>query len=313
MMNTNFGPLVGLKMNGGGFVRGYADGGGKVDLARRGILGLSRLFAPKVSENLPAVIPTPPPTPTSPLANVQKQVQAATQVQAPVVVAPLAALAQKAIQAPMSRRDVLKRAGQVAVNQMLPAPSIADVIPGKISPLKQAADSAQLFKSNPEIDDVLRSALSNVFEDAVDSEPFAAVTSAYGFIRRNLEDRVDKKELAKYDKLNARLRRYEDEDNQGDRAYEVKEKVEQFVKDKIGLLKPHEIQGAHSDFMQDEDLQLLLENSSRYDPDLNKVVADDARTKDLGQYVKKLTPEELESYLDASWKSEKQGLPDYEE
>ena len=57
--------------------------------------------------------------------------------------------------------------------------------------------------------------------------------------------------------------------------------------------------------MQDEDLQLLLENASRYDPDVNKVVPNDKRTKDLGQYIQSLAPEELEKYLESSWNAEK--------
>jgi hypothetical protein len=281
----------------GGLIQGYADGGakgGKVDLARRGILGLSRLFEePAKTANLPAVIPT------TPLAKVPEVTAK------PETVAPLTQLIQKTAETPMSRRDVLKRAGQVAIQQVVPMPKIADVVVEKISPLKQAAEASQLFTPNPEIDGVLRNALSNVFQDAADSEPFAAVTSAYTFIRDYLDGLVDKKELTKYDKLNSRLRRYYDEDNEGDRAYDVKEKLEQFIKDKMNILKPHEIQDVHSNFMQDEDLQLLLENASRYDPDVNKVVPNDKRTKDLVQYVQNLTPEELEKYLEASWNAEK--------
>ena len=285
----------------GGLIQGYADGGpkgGKVDLARRGILGLSHLFQePAQTANLPTVIPTTP-VAKNPVAKIP-EVKAK-----PEVVAPLTQLIQKAAETPMSRRDVLKKAGQVAIQQALPTPKITDVVE-KISPLKQAAEASQLFTPNPEMDDALRNALSNVFQDAVDSEPFAAVTSAYTFIRDYLDGLVDKKELTKYDKLNSRLRRYYDEDNEGDRAYDVKEKLEQFIKDKINVLKPHEIQDVHSNFMQDEDLQLLLENASRYDPDVNKVVPNDKRTKDLGQYIQSLAPEELEKYLESSWNAEK--------
>jgi hypothetical protein len=247
---------------------------------------------------LPAVIPK------APLAEIAKEVPTESKALAPIAAAPLAQLVQKVVETPMSRRDVLKRAGQAAINQALPTPKVTDVVE-QISPLKHAAEAQQLFQPNPEIDNVLRSALSHVFEDATNSEPFAAVTSAYTFMRDNLEGRVDKKELAKYDKLNARLRRYYDEDNEGDRAYDVKEQLEQFIKDKMELLKPHEISNVHSNFMQDEDLQLLLENATRYDPEINKSVPKDARTKDLDQYVKKLTPQQLENYLDQSYKSEK--------
>jgi hypothetical protein len=84
----------------GGFVEGYADGGikgGKVDLARRGILGLSRLFEePAQTANLPAVI------------------QPA--VVEPAAKSPLASIAQ----APMSRRDVLKQATARTLGNVIP-------------------------------------------------------------------------------------------------------------------------------------------------------------------------------------------------
>jgi hypothetical protein len=203
---------------------------------------------------------------------------------------------------------VLQRAGQAAVNQMLPTPKIADVVPefvAPLAPLAQAAKAAQsAFTPNPAIDNVLRSALINVFEDAIGSEPFAAATSAYNLMRAALADRVDKKELSKYDKINKRLKRYYDEDNYGDSAYNAAEQIEQFVKDKVQLLNPSEIRDVHNNMITHDDLQLLLENSTRYDPDLGKVVPDNARTKDLQHYTNELTPDELEQYLDAHWNAE---------
>jgi len=290
-----------------------------VNLSRRGIIGLGQA-AP---ENLPAVRPADIPLPqSSPLpaplstpgamqpapAPARPPVQQPTPPHTPT---PLEALAQKAINTPMSRREVLQRARQAAVNQMLPTPKIADVVPeiaAPLAPLTQMAKAAEAVQSaftpNPAIDNVLRSALINVFEDAIGSEPFAAATSAYSFMRAALEDRVDKKELSKYDKINKRLKRYYDEDNYGDSAYDAAEKIEQFVKDKMHLLNPSEIRDVHSNFMQDENTQLILQNSTRYDPDLGKVVPDNARTKDLQHYTNELTPDELEQYLDAHWNAE---------
>jgi len=121
-----------------------------VNLSRRGILGLGQA-AP---ENLPAVrpadIPLPPsstlPAPLStPGAMQPAPAQARPPVQQPTpphTPTPLEALAQKAINAPMSRREVLQRAGQAAVNQMLPTPKIADVVPEIVAPLMQAAKAA---------------------------------------------------------------------------------------------------------------------------------------------------------------------------
>lgn len=139
MMNTNFGPLVGLKMNGGGFVRGYADGGGKVDMARRGILGLSKLFAPKVSENLPVVVPT------SPLANVQKEVTATPPV------SPLAALVEKTIETPMSRRDILKQGSAKAIENVLPSAPLAQAAKSIVKKVAEPADPISVIKKLPSL------------------------------------------------------------------------------------------------------------------------------------------------------------------
>ena len=102
MRNTNFGPLVGLKMSGGGAVYKYADGGGKVDRTRRGLLGLKNIISGP-TQNLPAVIPK------APLAEIAKKAEK------PDVVSPLVQLAKKTAETPMSRRAVL----QAAIGQML--------------------------------------------------------------------------------------------------------------------------------------------------------------------------------------------------
>jgi len=120
-----------------------------VNLARRGIIGLGQA-AP---ENLPAVrpadIPLPPSSPLpAPLstpgamqpAPVRPPVQQPTPPHTPT---PLEALAQKAINTPMSRREVLQRAGQAAVNQMLPTPKITDVVPEIAAPLAPLTQMAQ--------------------------------------------------------------------------------------------------------------------------------------------------------------------------
>jgi len=58
---------------------------------------------------------------------------------------PLQTLADKALNAPMSRRDVLKRAGQAALQQVVPMPSVTDVIPQVMSPLAEVAKAAPAF------------------------------------------------------------------------------------------------------------------------------------------------------------------------
>ena len=117
-----------------------------VNLQRRSILGLTPMPA-----DLPAVIP-----PAQPKLTPQQMEQAVPQQQptAPAPSAapssapsasPLQALADKALNAPMSRRDVLQRAGQVALQQVVPMPSVTDVIPQVMSPLAEVAKAAPAF------------------------------------------------------------------------------------------------------------------------------------------------------------------------
>jgi len=117
-----------------------------VNLQRRSILGLTPLPA-----ELPAVIPPSTPRPTP------QQIEQAVPQQQPTTPAPsaapssapsaspLQALADKALNAPMSRRDVLKRAGQAALQQVVPMPSVTDVIPQVMSPLAEVAKAAPAF------------------------------------------------------------------------------------------------------------------------------------------------------------------------
>ena len=117
-----------------------------VNLQRRSILGLTPMPA-----ELPAVIP-----PAQPKLTPQQMEQAVPQQQpatpAPSAApssapsaSPLQALADKALNAPMSRRDVLQRAGQVALQQVVPMPSVTDVIPQVMSPLAEVAKAAPAF------------------------------------------------------------------------------------------------------------------------------------------------------------------------
>ena len=113
-----------------------------VNLQRRSILGLTPMPA-----ELPAVIP-----PAQPKLTPQQMEQAVPQQQptssapssAPSA-SPLQSLADKALNAPMSRRDVLQRAGQAALQQVIPMPSITDVVPQVMSPLAEVAKAVPAF------------------------------------------------------------------------------------------------------------------------------------------------------------------------
>ena len=114
-----------------------------VNLQRRSILGLTPMPA-----ELPAVIPPSAPKPTpQQIEQAVPQQQPATPAPTPSApsASPLQALADKALNAPMTRRDVLQRAGQAALQQVVPMPSVTDVVPQVMSPLAEVAKAAPAF------------------------------------------------------------------------------------------------------------------------------------------------------------------------
>lgn len=116
-----------------------------VNLQRRSILGLTPMPA-----DLPAVIPPSAPRPTP------QQIEQAVPQQQPTSSAPssapsaspLQSLADKALNTPMSRRNVLQRAGQAALQQVVPMPSVTDVVPQVMSPLAEVAKAVPAFDKN---------------------------------------------------------------------------------------------------------------------------------------------------------------------
>jgi uncharacterized protein YidB (DUF937 family) len=181
----------------GGFIHGYADGGGKVDLTRRGLLGLRGIFAGP-TQNLPAVIPK------APLAEIAKEAPTESRALAPIVAAPLAQLVQKVVETPMSRRDVLKRAGQAAINQALPTPKVTDVVE-QISPLAQVAKATEAVKSaftpNPAIDEYISTYLREMAEEAFMNVPAETSQSMWLLSREYLKDSLPEKVVKQIDKL----------------------------------------------------------------------------------------------------------------
>lgn len=113
-----------------------------VNLQRRSILGLTPMPA-----ELPAVIPPAQPklTPQQIEQAVPQQQPASSAPSTAPSASPLQSLADKALNTPMSRRDVLKRAGQAALQQVVPMPSITDVVPQVMSPLAEIAKAVPAF------------------------------------------------------------------------------------------------------------------------------------------------------------------------
>ena len=172
-----------------------------IDIQRRAIFGL-KPQAP-LPDNLPAIrssdvpVPNAVPVPSqgphpdvwaggsfatnADFANVIKKHLEAKRAEnvapQPTQPAPLTELANKALNTPISRREVLKKTGQVALNQMLPTPKVADVAPEIVSPLAKVTENA--FVPNPTIDEYLGDYVSNMFSEATANEPLAATTSMY--------------------------------------------------------------------------------------------------------------------------------------
>jgi len=172
-----------------------------VNLQRRSILGLTPMPA-----DLPAVIPPSAPRPTT------QQIEQAVPQQQPTSSAPssapsaspLQSLADKALNAPMSRRDVLKRAGQAALQQVVPMPSVTDALP-QIMPAAAVDTMESLFPglaARYGIADAFKSGAldaiaTGITEGLVPSE----VYYTYNALRSYLEGNVPEKELKRMDKL----------------------------------------------------------------------------------------------------------------
>lgn len=225
-----------------------------VNLSRRGIIGLGQA-AP---ENLPAVrssdIPLPPsstlPAPLSTPGATQPARPPIQQPTPPHTPTPLEALAQKAINAPMSRREVLQRAGQAAVNQMLPTPKIADVVPeiaaplAPLSPLMQAAKAAEAVQSaftpNALIDAYLGKYAVERAEGAYANAPAETAQGMWILSRKYLKDRLPPEDVQKLDRIaetpDGEYTQGSSEDISEKRADMLYEKMLKHLK----TLKPHE-------------------------------------------------------------------------
>jgi len=111
-----------------------------IDIQRRAIFGL-KPQAP-LPDNLPAVrssdvpVPSAVPVPQAPVQQLPETTQP---------LAPLTQMANKVLNTPISRREVLKKTGQVALNQMLPSMGITSEI---ASPLAQIAEAAPVYDKN---------------------------------------------------------------------------------------------------------------------------------------------------------------------
>ena len=178
-----------------------------VNLQRRSILGLTPMPA-----DLPAVIPpsAPRPTPQQIEQAVPQQQPTSSASSAAPSVSPLQSLADKTLNAPMTRRDLLQRAGQAALQQVVPIPSITDVIPQAMSPLaSMPVDTDTMESLFPSLaarfgmqDAFKRGAFDAISSSIVEgSAPLYTIYDTYDKLRAFLEGNIPEQDLARMDKL----------------------------------------------------------------------------------------------------------------
>jgi hypothetical protein len=133
-----------------------------VNPSRRSLFGLPE--APVAQPIVPVTPQQPAPTAPQPAVTPAAPQSAVAPAQP---ANPLGQLAQQALNAPVSRRQVLKRAGAAAIQSALPMPSATDVAKEVLSPLAEAAvapAAAAAQGTSPAIAAAIRSMLKDQLE-----------------------------------------------------------------------------------------------------------------------------------------------------
>ena len=302
-----------------------------IDIQRRSILGL-KPQAP-LPDNLPAVrssnvpVPNAVPVPSqgphpdvwaggsfatnADFGNViKKHLEDRRAENASQSTNPLTQMANKALNTPVSRREVLKKAGQVALNQALPTPKVTDVVPEIVSPLAQAAESA--FTKNGNIDFHLGDYMHHAFSDAYEQEPQAVAQSAWLLARNYLKDRISKEKLDQMDTLantpNGEYEKYSSDDRSNKDAHELYIHMQHQL---TRNLKPHEMVDVLSNLHQhDYDPNELYSHMAEfyqydprsYEPKFAELGLKPKQADRSFEFQSLVKPEEFKEYLDQSWK-----------
>jgi hypothetical protein len=283
-----------------------------IDIQRRSIFGL-KPQAP-LPDNLPAVRSSDVPVP-----NAVPVPQAPAQPAPPTTpLAPLGQMANKALNTPISRREVLKKTGQVALNQMLPTPKVADVVPEIVSPLAQAADN--MFTKNGNIDFHLNDFMHHAFGDAYEQEPQAVTQGAWLLSRDYLKNRISKEKLEQMDALaktpNGVYEKYSSDDIPNEDAHELYIHMQHQL---THNLKPHEMVNVLSNLHQhDYDEDELYNNMAEfyqydprsYEPKFAELGLKPKQADRSFEFQSLVKPEEFKEYLDQSWKQSQKDKKD---
>jgi hypothetical protein len=257
-----------------------------VDLGRRRAFGLPEtpMSMPATGESVNAMVPVPQPAspqqPATPMAPAQPSPQQPAPQQPSN---PLGQLANKALNAPISRREVLKKAGQVAINQALPTPKVADVVPEIVSPLAQVAQN--VFTPNKNIDFFLKDYLHRTFDEAYAQEPAAVTQSMWLFMRDYLKDKLPEDRVKTLDKLaklkNGKYAPDSSDDISDDDAHALSIHLHSHIRD----LNPHEMVNVLEELGQQgiDSSELHYEMKHHYKPpELPKNAYIGQRNKELG-------------------------------
>jgi hypothetical protein len=263
-----------------------------IDIQRRSILGL-KPQAP-LPDNLPAVRSSDVPVPNAVPQNVWAGGPFATNADYANVIkkhledrqaenaAPLESMVNKAAKAPITRRELIKKAGQVVANQALPMPNVTKAA----SPLAEAAKAiAPVNDPFANVSKNLQDMTSNLISDMTTNEPFAGASAAYTFMREYLDGRVSKKTLDAMDKLQLKVDTYYDDDDNSDAAHKRQSKLEDFVHDSMKYLKPHELHDITNNIIQEDT-----------SPEEWYTQISEERGGDIGN----LTPEQFKAYIEKS-------------
>ena len=205
---------------------------------------------------------------------------------------PLQSLADKALNAPMSRRDVLQRAGQAALQQVIPMPSITDVVPQVMSPLAEVAQSMppSIFTPNPMIDNYLKDFARMSMHEAYIQEPGSVAQGMWILSRDYLKDKLPKDQVAELDALaklskQGKLRKNGPELDEQD-AYELYIKTQNLMRD----LRPHEVMDVLGQVrMHDYDEKELYEDIAdhfKVDDDIDARVSRALSNKRVRQHIR---------------------------
>lgn len=195
-----------------------------VNLQRRSILGLTPMPA-----ELPAVVPPAQPKPTPQQIEQAVPPQPTTSAPSAPSASPLQALADKALNAPMSRRDVLQRAGQVALQQVVPMPSVTDIVPQVVSPLTDVATTTATTASagmSPAIASVIRNMLKERLDDVAEygEEEIPDTVEKYLKLASGLDPNLKKDITRELDAYNSMF----DEDKDVDMYDDIKDAQQEF-------------------------------------------------------------------------------------